>query len=70
MLDLVGDLRTMAKLRKITVKVPAELLEKAQEASSQGEMNYPSLDLKPSCGERVCFLFLREGRVFFNESFN
>ena len=26
----------MAKSRKITVKVPAELLEKAQEASGQG----------------------------------
>jgi hypothetical protein len=57
-------------LRKITVKVPVRPLEKAQEASGQGEMNYLSLDLKPSCGESVCFLFLREGRVFFNESFN
>ena len=31
-----GSVSTMARLRKITVELPAELLEKAQEASGQG----------------------------------
>jgi len=31
-----GSVPTMARLRKITLEVPAELLEKAQEASGEG----------------------------------
>jgi hypothetical protein len=60
----------MAKLRKITVKVPAELLEKAQEASGQGISQTVRAGLQLVAASRA-YARLRQfrGKVRFSRSF-
>jgi hypothetical protein len=60
----------MANLRKITVKVPAGLLEKAQEASGQGITQTVRAGLQLVAASRV-YTRLRQfrGKVRFSRNF-
>jgi hypothetical protein len=65
-----GSVPTMARLRKITVQVPAELLEKAQKASGRGiaQTVRIGLQLVAASGAYARLRQLR-GKVRFSRSF-
>lgn len=65
-----GSVSTMAKLRKVTVEVPAELLEKALAASGAGitQTVRTGLELVAASGAYARLRQLR-GKVRFSRSF-
>jgi hypothetical protein len=65
-----GSVPTMARLRKITLEVPAELLEKAQEASGEGITQTVRTGLELVAASRA-YARLRQlrGKVRFSRSF-
>ena len=64
-----GSVSTMARLRKITVEVPADLLEKAQEASGAGIAQTVRIGLQLVAVSRT-YARLRQfrGKVRFSRS--